>query len=332
MTSIVVIGNGFDLHHGLKTNYSDFFNENINNKDVEDYNNLILQRFPDISNDWTKIENNILKIRKVYSTAESQLVMCGKVIGYENFNEFIELQKKITKLFIEYLKNNTHFDNIQMNPKINGYLIASPLIVNFNYTDTVESIYCLNCKHPNGFIDNGYVIFGHMMESIPHDGSMNYDLNIKHYQRIIMSFYNQIRLKYDGETVKNKLRIFEDEVITELGIDGHGAGIDESYSHTDPDINYFIKNNYEKIYRPISYFFSDLEAKLDINQLVVMGHGIEADTDFYEIVNQIYHIKEVIIFSHDRIKTNKEEIPLIKKIFRTVKINIEDYTNTINIK
>lgn len=140
---VLVIGNGFDLHFGLKTSYKNFmqsvnFQELIYNKNslaIYLKNESERNESNNFQN-WIDVENEL----KNYSNAKSG-------VSKNLLLEFKDLKKSL----VEYLKG-IELKNIDK--QLVGYKLiesledSSVLVLNFNYTNTLEII--LECLSQNG--------------------------------------------------------------------------------------------------------------------------------------------------------------------------------------
>ncbi len=194
MNNLIVIGNGFDLAHGLKTSYNDFI-EYLINKTLEektfsslisdrfyikDYQSLIGQlregssgvydfknRFIGIllneisTNNWCDIEAKYFEIlsqigkNNTYHSSYSHL---NKDFSYlrNSLSEYLDTQIKIDRLIKSY---ENLFDILDSN---------ETTILNFNYTKTVQKLYLKSTHkskiiHIHGEIDNprNPIVFGY---------------------------------------------------------------------------------------------------------------------------------------------------------------------------
>lgn len=128
--SVIIIGNGFDLNLGLKTGYGDFIKSSLFNDLLESGNALCkylkdkqtLCNWIDIENELKAYSKNIYEgnDRKPFRLEYQEL--CRVLCEYLNKLDLSEIDKtsKVYSLF------PTNFDNT--------------LIINFNYTDSVEYI------------------------------------------------------------------------------------------------------------------------------------------------------------------------------------------------
>ena len=177
LNRIILIGNGFDLAHGLKTGYKDFINnfceklksdtnlwnsvmdtkktESVNFEDEKFINNASNFRnkfFQALKSDLST-HPNWVDVEKVYY---KQLVKCmeyelntskPKYLIKDLNQEFGFFEKKLEEyLFKEF---SDHYPDMETKPSIEGHLnkekYNKTLIVNFNYTST-DKKYALKIK------------------------------------------------------------------------------------------------------------------------------------------------------------------------------------------
>jgi hypothetical protein len=157
---VLIVGNGFDLNLELNTGYSNFIksvhfdslilDENQLAKHLSEQNNL---------NNWIDIENEL----KIYSKNNP-----------EN-TDFIKEFKNLSNSLLEYLRTINYYDldrnkeAYKLIEKISNYEV---LIIDFNYTSTIEHIFNrlnIDTKNPNikikhvkihGSVNDKNIIFG----------------------------------------------------------------------------------------------------------------------------------------------------------------------------
>ena len=175
MKTLYIIGNGFDLHHGLKTSYYDFaqYLEKSNNELFTTFEKYI--SYPSNHNSlWSDFETNlanldldeILSDNSIYlpnissdefrdrdlhtfpDTMENlyQLLTEGLFQEFENFVQLIEIPKGAVSKMIE-LDNEATF-------------------LTFNYTNTLEKLYGvkrgkITYIHNSAFYGGETIILGH---------------------------------------------------------------------------------------------------------------------------------------------------------------------------
>lgn len=156
-----VIGNGFDLHYGLKTRYDHFKSYLINNgySDLIDRVDDLFYRIGgfdiDEITDWSKFEDmlvvfNNLDPDEIYDEAMENAETDDDRAGYWDspswnvgfYNEYIQTLKQEFDVWIENINTRIVPDNYFM-PKKKDFILT------FNYTTTIEDNYDFN---PNNII------------------------------------------------------------------------------------------------------------------------------------------------------------------------------------
>ncbi|KQT35684.1 hypothetical protein ASG22_01300 [Chryseobacterium sp. Leaf405] len=214
MNKLIIVGNGFDLAHGLKTKYSDmvdffwnnFFDEcyklnanrkshyltyddelvTIQQKQMAIYNlkeilatkglkeaksylrpaydyrikGDFFQKILQINSieNWVDVEN------EYYKTLVNHLDKCKKLESIDDLKQLNKNFESIKKLLCKHLSNemikpiklnSKIFKNILLTPDINdfshlnrySFSLNNILILNFNYTNTIEKVYLDELKH-----------------------------------------------------------------------------------------------------------------------------------------------------------------------------------------
>jgi len=130
-----IIGNGFDIEAGLRTRYSDFYEEY---KIIKPDDNAVIAKFKkDIDNDYKTWADYELAIGK-YS---------GEFSGESGDNSYLDCHIDFTREFDEYLKrqcDGIDFNSTEFNTVAN--IFYSSLLNFWNYFNTV------NRKYMKGFV------------------------------------------------------------------------------------------------------------------------------------------------------------------------------------
>ncbi len=162
MKTLYIIGNGFDLHHGLKTSYKDF-GEYLKYKNETLYKLLETYiDFPESDNDlWCRFEENLANL-----DTEAIISMFPEQIRNVTYSEF--LSDMISDLIADFKKFILSIDVLNVNPTLLP-LAEDAVYLNFNYTSTLESLYDIDLKnilyiHKKAEINNDKLIFGHALD------------------------------------------------------------------------------------------------------------------------------------------------------------------------
>ena len=172
-TSLYIIGNGFDLHHGMKTQFSDFQDHlEGNNRDLLD----ALETYLLHDELWSDFEEALatLDIDTILENASDFLVPYSAEewsdAYHHNFQYEIDqivglLSYKLKEAFTTWVKQVVIPTRYQVSHKILP-LNKEALFLNFNYTPTLETLYDIpvsNIVYIHGSIvqDDNDLILGH---------------------------------------------------------------------------------------------------------------------------------------------------------------------------
>jgi len=151
MKVLYILGNGFDLWHGLPTSYGHFYDQAAQSLDeLEEY----FVQYNDLSIPWSDFENNLGDYDWQTLFQEQELP------DFESDNFRPSMVSDITNEFETWL--NT-IEVSSVNPKIS--FESDSIFLSFNYTSTLQSVYGIDSariNHIHGNVDNHEpLIFGH---------------------------------------------------------------------------------------------------------------------------------------------------------------------------
>ena len=138
-SALVFIGNGFDVAHGLKTRYKDFYSDCAELNDLANSGNLLCQHILDhIKGDmWQDLECGLFEYSKMLTTQHNE----GDTVSSERFKK--EFQELRNALFY-YIKKATNV-SVSNNPGRQVALLSQEWmrldyqIVSFNYSAIVAA-------------------------------------------------------------------------------------------------------------------------------------------------------------------------------------------------
>jgi hypothetical protein len=170
---LYIIGNGFDLHHGIKSGYSEFRDFLIGNKEKSVALDILTSYYN--ANDdefWNSFENNLSKF-DVVKYIEEKTIEYYPDLSAENFAREVEdasfnTEKDFENLSLE-IKNAFHDWIYTLNsPNCNMKIYIKrndSFFINFNYTKTLEDLYNIPSNiisHIHGCVDiDENFIIGH---------------------------------------------------------------------------------------------------------------------------------------------------------------------------
>lgn len=246
MNKVLIIGNGFDLDLGLKTNYSDFI-EDKSFKDLTESNSLAkaIKKEHEIKK-WIDLEAFLKNYIIAQSTSD---VFANKDDSYLK-QEFYAIQNSLN----EYIGNKIAYPSIKKDSIASQLLNAIAEngdydIYNFNYTNFEGICYnCevrkLDCKHVHGRANDDSIILGvEAHKDIPDD-----------HVYMIKSFSHH----YISRNIRQALKDASDIIIF-----GHSLGETDYHYFSDFFEEQSCKDLYEKE-KNITIFTYDRESELSI--------------------------------------------------------------------
>jgi len=165
---LYIIGNGFDIHHGIKCSYSDFYDYcNKNNKELC----VNIEKFYYDSNElWYDFENELLNIQLSFILDDCRILLPNWNTCYKEMYQFIDcvrdevdnLKYSLTDAFNKWVKN-LNIGNLRKKLAIDA---KHSLFISFNYTDTLEDLYKVSNDsilyiHGKANDKNSDLLFGH---------------------------------------------------------------------------------------------------------------------------------------------------------------------------
>ena len=233
MTTLYIIGNGFDIHHGLNSRYTDFCEyTKVNKPDV--YRNV--SNYLNISEKWIDFEEALeyLDIDSIFDDAATYYVGYGAEdwsdANHHSYQWFIDetvksLSEELYDFFISWI--NIVDENIDINQIRKLEINKNSVFLNFNYTQTLEKIYSIsNVNHIHGVVGDYELALGHAWSSRKQIPINDEDDDIRINQGI------EILNTYFGRTFKNCSKIIDEnkmffQELTEVNkivILGHSLG------------------------------------------------------------------------------------------------------------
>ncbi len=186
---IAIIGNGFDMHHNLRTDYNTIKTklERTQPDLTHEYKRIMNKLGVDSCTGykWSNFEyNSYLAVEKL-----SDLDINDEHKHVQLLRKYHDIFKQIKIYILEILKEenkrlNVKFDSIQ------NVLDKKTYVINFNYTNTVEQ-YTRNIHYIHESITENFIVLGYDDWD---DNAFDLTLPInrywlKEYQRIFLSFY-----------------------------------------------------------------------------------------------------------------------------------------------
>jgi hypothetical protein len=333
---LMIIGNGFDLNHGLKTTYSDFVAANKNSK--------VLKKF----------EEEAQKYIETWYDFESA-IQCMQQTEWENFcssatesfdvalSQFEErtiknndLFEEIRQLFLSYIANINQTNRIELSPILVELFTPNSIAFTFNYTSFIEE-YTSNVYYVHGSIERDKeIILGMANDEISDISSSESRYFCKSNFREYLNFKRFLgTIDYPLQEKMNLLNEFKKHVQT---LDTGKGGYDIPATINDNGYDYDLSEipdpivQYGRKYKFSSHYLNeDFSFLYEINTLYVIGHGLESDVMYLEsLFKNLKNLKNVfllIFIGEEKRKDNKISYKknMLKKWFPNIKIQTMMY-------
>lgn len=249
---IFIIGNGFDLHHGIPSRYKDF-GAFLNREDRNIFD--VVDRYFDIDESfWSDFETRLANfdMDRLTDDASAFLVSYGADDWSDSYHHDYQYEIEQATLAISQ-KMRDYFSNwVRQLPIPTASTYSKPLLnidknavfLNFNYTSTLQSLYGINGKqilHIHGMADNETrdIVLGH---------------------------------GWDPGEKQSPYRIYVQPEDADIRVVEGQSLIDEYFRSTFKPTEEIIKNN--------APFFLSLKM---INEVIVFGHSLsEVDLPYFE--------------------------------------------------
>ncbi|QHK17615.1 hypothetical protein JS82_05660 [Methanomassiliicoccaceae archaeon DOK] len=276
ISKLYIIGNGFDIHHGLKTNYSyygDFLKKN-HPEVYEWFNSLTdLRTRIDFKGTWSEVEKSLeidfdALMERAFQYYPDMMDDNPKWDDMRiTIDEHTRYVDEFTgKYFSEWL-NNLDFTNVQPDLR----LPQDGLYLNFNYTDTLSRLYEIpdeNVLHIHGSLK-----------------LLNSTLNDEEIHNTIQFGSSEL----NESIVEQYKESYNDNEFYGVSIEPCLLGINHYITMASKDLN----RNYE----PLRKFLQ----RGDIDSVTILGHSVlKADYPYYrDVIVPALHDCSWHLYYHD---------------------------------
>ena len=276
---LYIIGNGFDLHHGLKTRYADFC-QYVKENDCELYE--FIERYVNAKLDedglWNDFEKSLGTFDHGafysdydYTDPSSDSFKLSEMFGVEDeLTEKAEMMiEKMSQALYDWLNELDYSDNEY---KI-LLLDTNARYLTFNYTATLNRLY---------YIPDENIL--HIHYSVATHGS---------------------NLIFGHGNIIEEVSLLDDE--------GNGNYPSSSYSNAECSskmlLAHFYKDTQDIIRKNVKFF----DILRDIDEIIVLGHSVnDIDLPYFEYLNKIAHKAKWTISYYDRSEPQKMSNALSK--------------------
>lgn len=270
--TLYILGNGFDLHHGLKTSYLDFRDDYVKKRSSILWNDLldIYGSAPQNDNLWWKDFENMLGKVDYESLSKSHN---RKALGFMKVRNL--MKGKLPPLFGKWIKDvDRQIDASKI--ELVDDIDADSLFFTFNYTILLEKAYQVkeeNVWHIHGSVKHpDDIVVGHDADAgqlVKYTQEYNKD-----QQRISPSYADNINQEAlnGAKKVRNRIYLQEDKFYQYSNIRHY---VTMGFSFNDIDMPYIEKMwsvNRQKEYADWTlYWYSSGEDNLMKKKLIELG-------------------------------------------------------------
>ncbi len=287
--TLAIIGNGFDLAHGYNTDYNSF-SKNVNAPCLDEFKSFCDD--VDAICTWFLFEENInILSEKMFH--QSMTEECDYESNRKKVKTLETTFKEIHTLLIEYLESETSKKPIIKKYAIEQYLNINSFAINFNYTQTAES-YTPHIFYVHGSLKERDILLGYDYRDeacLAQYEDMRWSKTIC---REALEFRRFLSKKFKLTPDSDKYKTLVSSLENYQHWENSGRGLENEMKKIIPF--YKLIDKFVKQYRvhPIP----DIDYS-QIQTIVVLGHGIEADKKFLaDILSCCRHLKEVVIFRY----------------------------------
>lgn len=332
---IVIVGNGFDLAHGLQTSYCQFAQKYIDDVTIKRFHQYI--DYLDMENPffdeegkiknipWYSFELNMERlIRWNYQNA-----ICQEDAGFDgSLSELNALFSRLEELLGKYLVEEFSSHKVTAIESVQDCFDDYTLAVSFNYTDTIK-LYTNRYYYVHGSLsEDDHIIIGFATGELPclcSGESINF---LKDVRKEELSYLRYLRQSGCDDEVK-ELAAFRRHAVSLFS--GRGE-YDLEYKNEESDVYDMADSSaYLKKYAEKNKFAPEVESYdyTEAEEIVVMGHGLEADLHYLTgIFAAASKLKKVILYSYAGEDKNeiKRKTDVLKKLSGLDNIIINKYS------
>lgn len=331
---IVIIGNGFDLAHDLKTSYKEFaekYKDHAIIKQFHQYVDILDSENPFVDEDgilknieWYSFE---LNMERLVEWNYQNAINLGGIYVEKTISELNNLFVNLEKLLANYLEEEYSSRRVSALESLKECFDENTLAISFNYTDTIK-LYTNRYYYVHGSLrDDNHIILGFATGDLPCLCSGDYINFLKDVRKEELSYLRYLR--ENGCSNEDKeLDEFKRHAVSLFS--GRGE-YDLVYKNGEQDIydtkelssylRSYAENNGFAPQRK-SYDFSAVE------EIVVMGHGLEADLNYLTgLFQQASKLEKLILYSYvgEREDELERKTSVLKNLSGFEKIIIKNY-------
>lgn len=329
---LVIVGNGFDLNHGLDTSYRSFYNSLP--KDLKDKWKNYMEKYEIPHETWSNFEDIIGNVTRECFYRYINTYVNDKTERERN-DDTSQYKKELDDINKVFIGIYHHFWNFissintgtcDLNSKVSIFIKKDTPVFSFNYTNLIRR-YSDNVYYIHGSINEKFIVFGYSQRAEPDYIDLNAAIFDKQKDREILSYIRFLKRNFN--ILDSQIEKFAEEYrplvmqsFTALGgwglkypeefkkkcekyDTGHFSDYPESLQkeakkyrleQISVELNTYLE---EKVLENKSYGLH-IDTNFNwskINRLLVMGHGLEADLEIFDsLLQNLHNISEVILF------------------------------------
>ncbi|AVI86657.1 MULTISPECIES: bacteriophage abortive infection AbiH family protein [Pseudomonas syringae group] len=248
MQTLYVIGNGFDLHHGLPTQYK-HFKDFLRTEDSEVYD--WVDSYVPAENDWSDLEAALAYLDTDNIVSELEMFLASysdenwSDSGHHDFQYEVDrvaigLSRTLQAKFGDWIRSIGIPDRADVKTLLQG-LDRSAAFLTFNYTSTLTKLYGVPTDHilfihGDGAVEASELVLGHAWETKDRV-SMQGSLDEEDHDHRIMEAFGTLDEYFESTFKPSKLIIQQNAVffeslgsIREVVVLGHSlSDVDRAY-------------------------------------------------------------------------------------------------------
>lgn len=177
MKTLYILGNGFDLAHGLKTKYSDFYNYLSKDQDTQSFLYNMIDAYGAYDEEWWnsfeeslgdgtwfeyEFENMAESVIENMVTDDGDEMPDIEFTLESHWESYYKFMEKLNVYVLKWI--NDSIDLSEVEPMCKMLIEEDALFINFNYTMVLEEIYKIserNVLHVHGSVAERKAVMGH---------------------------------------------------------------------------------------------------------------------------------------------------------------------------
>lgn len=310
--NLLIVGNGFDIAHSLNTQYTDFLN--VFNKGIVIINNhkhnmesnriyLYLKEQKNKNGYWTDVEKAIIDIIKALEKIKMTLTD-------NNTYRMHDLEILLSRRYYDILNTIKFFPKFKNKSYSQAYTF-----INNNFYEFIKKLEADLDSFINALEDYLLGIENTSVDNLIHLNDID---NIKNSITHILSFnYTDTFRKLYANDISDKNIDF---IHGKLGKHNLVLGISETLDNEQENIEHsciYFKKYFQRIFKKTGAKYADWlsnDSGYKFDTAYIYGHSLDiTDKEILSrIINDVNHVKKIVIFYHNETHYRQEISNLVK--------------------